>query len=200
MLAHIIQETEGVEVRDSEHFRELLQRDINHADHSYTPGVYMDVVSIDERRRRSGTRNYIVQTVEEGHPLTVSTHSLVTRVLLKKGVPKPRAYGVEYMVGEALYGADDRYDPAQTGELRTATASKEVIVAGGALNTPQILMLSGIGPREELERHGIPVLVDLPAVVSNSLFHPRCCVFTIPITKKAPVYCIEGSGLKHVRC
>ena len=46
-------------------------------------------------------------------------------------------------------------------------ASREVVLAGGAFNTPQLLMLSGVGPREELERHGIPVRVDLPGVGRN---------------------------------
>ncbi|KAJ4338525.1 hypothetical protein N0V87_003854 [Didymella glomerata] len=48
--------------------------------------------------------------------------------------------------------------------LRTVRAKKKVIVAGGTFNTPQILKLSGIGPRDELEEFDIPVIVDLPAV------------------------------------
>lgn len=46
-------------------------------------------------------------------------------------------------------------------------AKREVIVAGGAVNSPQMLMLSGIGPRHQLEQFSIPVLVDNPAVGSN---------------------------------
>ncbi len=45
---------------------------------------------------------------------------------------------------------------------------REVILTGGAYNSPQLLMLSGIGPAEELRKHGIPVLVDLPGVGKKS--------------------------------
>jgi choline dehydrogenase len=53
------------------------------------------------------------------------------------------------------------------GERIVLRASREVILAGGAFNTPQLLMLSGIGPRRELERHGIEVKVELPGVGKN---------------------------------
>jgi choline dehydrogenase len=125
-------------------------------------------------KRRSGARDYVVDTLqakkEDGspkYPLTVSYNSLATRVLFSNSTlhTTPRAYGVEYLVGEGLYAADSRYNASQTGELATVRASREVIVAGGAFNTPQILKLSGVGPREELEALGIHVVSDLPAVV-----------------------------------
>lgn len=57
------------------------------------------------------------------------------------------------------------------GETKTFTAAKEVIVASGAFNTPKLLELSGIGGKETLEKHGIPVTVDLPAVGENLQDH-----------------------------
>lgn len=157
-------------MQNIEELTDLLQRDVNSREHSYTEGAYQLAISMDEMRRRSGPRNYITDTVNGGFPLTVSTHSLATRVLFRKQErdEKPAAYGVEYLKGEGLYAADDRYNESQSGELKTVTASKEVIVAGGAINTPQILKLSGVGPREELEKLGIEVVADSPAVVRRT--------------------------------
>lgn len=165
-----------------EHIRELLLRDINRVDRDRweehmlfsTPAAISPTTA-----GRSGVAGYINEVITAGYPLTVSLHSLATKVLLREPGPgkKPEAYGVEYMVGEGLYSADGRYDPSQRGQTRTAHARKEVIVSGGALNTPQILKLSGIGPREELEDLDIPVVVDLPAVVSS--FMPSSLIGTV---------------------
>jgi len=57
------------------------------------------------------------------------------------------------------------------GITRKVTATREVILAGGAINTPQLLMLSGIGPADHLAEHGIPVRVDAPGVGSNLQDH-----------------------------
>jgi choline dehydrogenase len=137
--------------------------------------VYRTPVHIDENRRRSSPWQIISETLaaqnEDGtprYPLTLSTESLATKVLTREENGEVRAYGVEYLLGEALYEADRRYDPSISGEQKTVMARKEVIVAGGAFNTPQILKLSGIGPRAELEVHNIPVVADLRAVVSHT--------------------------------
>ncbi|HBL28057.1 MAG TPA: glucose-methanol-choline oxidoreductase [Acidobacteria bacterium] len=114
--------------------------------------------------QRMGARERVVETARK-YPdrLKIVLHALVTRVLFDDG---NRAVGVEYLHGERLYRAAAGPHP-ENGERREIRASREVILAGGAFNTPQLLMLSGIGPRATLERHGIPVRVDLPGVGRN---------------------------------
>ncbi|HEY7141964.1 MAG TPA: GMC oxidoreductase [Methylomirabilota bacterium] len=112
---------------------------------------------------RTGARERVLD-VARRHPdrLRIELDALATRVLLDG---ENRAVGVEYLSGQRLYRAHRR--PRDGGERRQVRASMEVILAGGAFNTPQLLMLSGIGPREVLERHGIEVRVGLPGVGRN---------------------------------
>src|SRR5215469_10982205 len=115
---------------------------------------------------RNGTREHLLEVAEK-HPdrLTIALNALVTKVLFDEN-DKTRAVGVAYLEGARLYRASAA--PSQEpGKPCTVRVSREVILAGGAFNTPQLLMLSGIGPRAELERHGIPVRVDLPGVGRN---------------------------------
>jgi choline dehydrogenase len=98
--------------------------------------------------------------------LTVVTRALAHRVLFDGA----RAIGVEY---------------ARGGRVLRAEAAREVILSGGALNSPQLLMLSGIGPADHLRAHGIPVRVDLPGVGANLMDHLDACTLqraTQPIT------------------
>lgn len=112
---------------------------------------------------RTGSREFILDTARKQRNLRVELNALATRVLFDEN---KRAIGVEYLHGENLYRASAR-PTDEAGEVRRLYASKEVILAGGAFNTPQLLMLSGVGAREELERFGIAVLVDLPGVGKN---------------------------------
>lgn len=145
---------------------ELMNRDINSAEpkRDQTLGIFGSWSHSTKSGQRSSPGYYVKETVAEGkYPLTLQLNSLVTKVLFDSNKSdKPRAIGVEYLHGEFLYGADPRYDADQTGTVGKAYASKEVIIAGGAFNSPQMLMLSGIGPKEELERFSIPLLVDSP--------------------------------------
>ena len=123
--------------------------------------------------RRAGARERLLE-VTERYPdrLCIELDALATRVLFDD---RNRAIGVEYLKGERLYRAHARPNDV-AGELRKANALGEVILAGGAFNTPQLLMLSGIGPREELERVGIAARVDLPGVGRNLQDRYEVCV------------------------
>jgi choline dehydrogenase len=113
---------------------------------------------------RTGTRERLLETAQK-HPdrLRVELNALVTRVILDE---QNRATGVEYLKGERLYRAHGQ--PGTTpGVLSRAEATREVILCGGAFNTPQLLMLSGIGPRAVLEPLGIQVHVELSGVGKN---------------------------------
>lgn len=114
--------------------------------------------------QRMGPRERVLD-VARRYPdrLKIELNALVTRVLFDE---QNRAVGVEYQKGARLYRAGSS-PAAEDGERRTARASREVILSGGAFNTPQLLMLSGVGPRGALERHGIEVRVDLPGVGKN---------------------------------
>ncbi len=111
------------------------------------------------RHARNGTRERVLAVMKK-YPdrLVLETDALVTRVLLDEN---KRAYGVEYLKGANLYRASKK-DGAGAGEPRTAEASREVILAGGAFNTPQLLMLSGIGPADHLQDPDIDVPVKVP--------------------------------------
>ena len=113
---------------------------------------------------RVGTRERVLEVAAK-YPdrLKIQLNALVTRVLLDESC---RAVGVEYLRGAQLYRVSPK-PAAPDGPPHELRASREVILAGGAFNTPQLLMLSGIGPRGELERHGIAAKVDLPGVGKN---------------------------------
>ena len=113
---------------------------------------------------RMGTRERVLETAQK-YPdrLRVELDALATRVILDE---RNCATGVEYLKGERLYRAHGQ--PGTTpGVLSQAQATREVILSGGAFNTPQLLMLSGIGPREVLESLDIQVRVELPGVGKN---------------------------------
>ncbi len=112
--------------------------------------------------QRVGVRERLLDVAKKWPDrLVIKTNALVTRVLFDG----TRATGVEYRDGARQYGAHP--SPAPAAPTVQVLAKREVILAGGTFNTPQLLMLSGIGPRPELEALGIPVLVDAPRVGRN---------------------------------
>lgn len=115
------------------------------------------------RHARIGSRERLVDlAARRPDKLHIELDALASRILFEDN----RAVGVEYLKGRNLYRA--HAEPAEDrGEQRRARATREVILSGGAFNTPQLLMLSGIGAKSELAGHGIEARVDLPGVGAN---------------------------------
>jgi choline dehydrogenase len=135
-------------------------------------GVYQFPLAT-KGHRRNGTREYLLSTVQDGRrfPLRIKTQALVTKITFADAPDangKWKANGVEFLDGASLYSADLFADEGAAAPRKiVAHATKEVIISAGAFNTPQLLKLSGIGPREELTKFGIDTKVDLPGVGEN---------------------------------
>ena len=111
-------------------------------------------VTIDPRGRRASTSRAYLRTALHRPNLRVLSNALTTRVLIEGN----RAVGVEYVVG---------------GRKHEARVDREVVLAAGSYNSPQLLMLSGIGPADELREAGVTPLHDLPGVGRNLSEHAR---------------------------
>ncbi len=118
-------------------------------------GAQQEGVGFYQVTQRDGARCSVADAYLAGKPenLTIVTNALATGLVIEGG----RAAGVTYRCN---------------GKDETARAEAEVILAAGAIGTPQLLMLSGIGPADHLRDHGIYVIADMPAVGANLMDHP----------------------------
>ena len=101
---------------------------------------------------RSSAATAFLRPIRGRPNLSIAMYASATRVLFEKEA----AVGVEFI---------------QRGKRQVATAAREVILSAGAVQSPQLLQLSGIGPAQLLESHGVPVLVDAPEVGKNLQDH-----------------------------
>ncbi len=134
-------------------------------------GMVETLVTQDKGARSSTATAYLTAEVRKRPNLEIRTDAHVTRVVFDdpsrslsersetKSLRQPVAIGVEYL---------------QNGKLFFAAAAKESVLSGGAVNTPQILMLSGIGDPAELAKHGIDVVASAPEVGKNMRDHLVC--------------------------
>jgi choline dehydrogenase len=127
-------------------------------------GAQQEGVGFYQVTQRDGVRCSAADAYLANRPqnLTIVTNALVTGLVLEGG----RAAGVTYRCN---------------GRDETARAEAEVILAAGAIGTPQLLMLSGIGPADHLREHGIYVVADMPAVGANLMDHP-----SVPVLWSTP--------------
>ncbi|NPT56007.1 GMC family oxidoreductase [Paraburkholderia elongata] len=114
-------------------------------------GIYQ--VTQKHGERCSAARAYLLPHIERRDNLRVETHAQVQRIIFDG----KRAVGVEVLLG---------------GIMQTLRARREIVLAAGAFQTPQLLMLSGVGPFHELDRFGIRMIAHLPGVGKNLQDHP----------------------------
>lgn len=129
-------------------------------------GAFQQASTIDpiSKTRTSSVSAYFTEEVRNRPNLSILTDTVVSRVILDKsndGTSQAAAKGVEICSGN--------------GVKRIIRASCEVVLAAGALHTPQILELSGIGDREILAKQGVPVVIDNTNVGCNLQDHPIVC-------------------------
>jgi choline dehydrogenase len=106
--------------------------------------------------RRCSTAVAYLRPARQRPNLVIATHVTATRLLFDG----TRATGIEYL---------------QRGARIQAQAEREVLVSAGAIGSPQLLLLSGIGRADDLRAHGLPVVVDLPGVGENLQDHLDVC-------------------------
>jgi choline dehydrogenase-like flavoprotein len=129
------------------------------------PGGVVSLMQTTTRggKRSSTYRAFLEGAAEKRSNLTIVTGAQVTRVVLEGTAGHRAAAGVEYRT--------------RSGETRTALASKEVVLSGGAIGSPHLLLLSGIGPRAEIEAAGITCRVDAPHVGKHLKDHLHVGLF-----------------------
>ena len=139
--------------------------DYNGRDRGGPSGVSSLFQTTTRKGMRSSTYHAFLEGAPEQRPnLTILTHALVTRVTLADGKAGTKtATGIEYR--------------DKAGAVHAITATKEVVLSAGAVGSPQILMLSGIGSRSELEAANVACLHDLPGVGKNLKDHLHVPLF-----------------------
>ncbi|KAK7463429.1 hypothetical protein VKT23_006781 [Stygiomarasmius scandens] len=148
-----------------------------------TRGVNRVLTYVDGNGERVTSETaYLTKEALSKPNITVVIHAQVTKILFEKDGDETRAVGVEFAKGKG-------------GPLYRAHARKEVVITAGAVHSPHILLLSGVGPREELEKHKIPVVLDLPGVGRNLTDHPTIDLYFKDKSKTAPKWMIPHTPM-----
>lgn len=131
--------------------KEIGMKTITDSDGHETDGIAEFQLSVHNGARQSVVSAYLRPSMGRKN-LHVMTNARVTKILFSNVNGQPTANGVKYQ---------------HLGKIHSISANKEVILSAGAVKSPQILMLSGIGPADHLQEHNIHVVLDSPAVGKN---------------------------------
>lgn len=149
---------------------EIANNDFN-GEHYEGIGKYQFTI---KNGKRAGVKRMFLDPIRHRENLTVITQAQVSNIVFDGN----KAVSVNYN---------------KNGQITNISASKEIIVSSGAIHSPQVLMLSGIGSKEELAKHNIPQVANLPGVGQNLQEHPD--IGTVFTSKKRDGYSVSLSGL-----
>ncbi|XP_050713696.1 glucose dehydrogenase [FAD, quinone]-like [Eriocheir sinensis] len=144
-------------------------------------GFSVPDMTIREGRRGSTAASYVLPAATKKTNLHVLINAVVTQVLFDE---KKRAVGVKFL---------------HDGQEKRVAARREVILSAGALNSPRLLMLSGVGPAEHLRSHQVPVLVDLPGVGLNLQDHPSVFGLTWTVDEGTSTKLLRSASLQSIK-
>ena len=155
---------------------EVGHRENTDVNGAHSDGVGWTEVNVVDGERQCAADAYLGMAASRSN-LAITPDAHVMRLVLDG----QRCQGVDYVVG---------------GQHQTAQAEGEVILCAGAIGSPQLLMLSGIGPRHHLESLGIEVAAELPGVGANLVDHPLA---TVTYTAKQPVRAPQYARMPQVQ-
>ncbi|KAI0753767.1 alcohol oxidase, partial [Fomes fomentarius] len=165
-------------------------QDLNSPDMPAAGTGVFDIMQDGSYHRQGVDRAFLPASLvqERRSRLKICTNTLVTKINLAEDGGNVRAKGVHF----------EAFNTRKAGEKYYAAAKREVILCAGAIGSPQLLMLSGIGPKEHLLSKGVPVVRDMPAVGSYLQDH-----IGVPLTFEVPIndslHELEVSPLKVVK-
>jgi len=116
--------------------------------------------TIKEGERCSSSRAFLTPVLSRSN-VTIIVEALTTKILVENITDNKKATGIEFI---------------KNNKTQVIKANKEVIISGGAINSPQLLMLSGIGEQQQLQQQGIDCIHNLPGVGKNLQEHVDACV------------------------
>ena len=153
----------------------------------------------NDGKRSSAFENLLVPQIARNNNIIILFNTLITKVLIEpqgdvlratgvKGIHKVHAYKVD------TSAPDSKSDPKAKALNVQFNATSEIILSGGAIMTPQLLLLSGIGPADHLKQVGIPLVLDRPGVGSDLMDHHEVAV-TYEINPEKMVWQSQAEAL-----
>jgi choline dehydrogenase len=162
---------------------QLLSRDLNSdsPDRDTSEDLFRVPQAVTNDSSRNTARDFLLDVAnavnDDGsrrYRLDIKLHTLATKVRFDtSSEDKAESHGCGFPGGRKFIQADRRSYLAPEGRPGFVRALKEIIVSGGVFNSPQLLLLSGIGPRDALNSMNIPVVVDLPGTGKNLQDYPQ---------------------------